>query len=193
MLLLLLIFCSSHLRIIVALFLLLSPSLGVTRIQGHTRLFCPLPSPLRHVPLFLSREDFRPIFPRRLASDCAGMGSSVPQSAENPKWLTTLMTDTENEKQSTQLASSRRRAIIPAKAFINSAPLPLLPISLHPSLLPLPHSLPPRPPRDITTLLSPAKHRERNEASPPTPSLPPNIVTYLTGITQGMKQSNPPH
>ena len=47
---------------------ILSPSLPVvTQIQDH--IAGPLPSPLRHVPSFSSREDFSIFFPRRLASN----------------------------------------------------------------------------------------------------------------------------
>ena len=44
-----------------ALFLSLSPFLDVTHIQRHQVGFSP-PSPLRHAPSFLLREDFRPFF-----------------------------------------------------------------------------------------------------------------------------------
>ena len=52
---------------------LLSPSLAVVvvaQIRGHIA-GPPPPSPLRYVPLFLSREEFSNLFPRRLASNCA--------------------------------------------------------------------------------------------------------------------------
>ena len=41
----------------------------VTQIQGHIA-GPPPPSPLRHVPSFLSREEVSIFFPRRLASNC---------------------------------------------------------------------------------------------------------------------------
>ena len=41
---------------------------AVTQIRGH--IASPPPSPLRHVPSFLSREEVGIFFPRRLASNC---------------------------------------------------------------------------------------------------------------------------
>ena len=47
----------------------LSLSVVVTKIRGHIA-GPPPPFPLRHVPSFLSREEFSIFFPRRLASNC---------------------------------------------------------------------------------------------------------------------------
>ena len=47
----------------------LCPSLGVTQVQGH-QAGSPTPSPLRHVPSFLSRVYSFPFFSRRVESNC---------------------------------------------------------------------------------------------------------------------------